>query len=622
MPWSLSIFAVYILTCIVATVTHRLSASGQCMDWDVDNVAEVKAYSEEPVRVSCPLFLAHSKLSYSMANDSGLTLVWYKTRENGELEELIDFDQAGNRITKKLEVLWFWPVFANDSGNYTCMLRNTTYCLKVAVPLLVIQKGHNVCNSSKEMIFPVQLALGETKILSCPDTTEFAKSSVSSTVAWYANEAPSEYHSKDQCQGCCRVENVVDMVREIEGKLVFSIVREYHKGEYTCITTMTQGERPYSLTRTVIVSICASQQELKAPVLILPKFDQQIKVEHGQEVNLTCRMYFHCIQNSPTNLWWTVNGQHAKDLTPAIKIFQSEELLKLKDKVITNTISIKIMTSSDLQRNYTCFGQNSKGLTSVQVTLAWKAPNYAVELGCAFGVTLLILVTSVIVYHFWWIEIILLYRLYFGADETVGDGKEFDVYMSYARNSKEEEFVLTTLQSVLENEYGYKVCIYDRDSLPGGIITDETLACIWKSRRLLVVLSPNYLVNGTQALLELKAGIERMASTGQIRVILVEFIPVKKVHHVAELRRLKAVMATIKWEGERSQDPTSRFWKQLRVALPTKRKTQRSERKSRRSACDNCDSLLQDGKLPNPSVSKNCALANKCLNIHDLKSKQ
>ncbi|XP_060690592.1 interleukin-1 receptor accessory protein isoform X3 [Hemiscyllium ocellatum] len=510
MPWSHSIFALYVLTCIDPTQTYWLNASGQCMDWDVSNVPEVRAYDGEPARVSCPLFSTHVKLNYSTARGSGLTLTWYKNRQT---EELIDFDQAGNRITKEQEVLWFWPVFANDSGNYTCMFRNTTYCLKVTVPLLVIQKGRNDCNSSKEMIFPVQFALGETKYLSCPDTTEFSKSSTNSTVAWYTYKAPSEHYEEDQCQGCCRVEEVVEIVSEIEGKLVFHVVREYHRAEYTCVVTMKQREQPYTLTRTVSISICASQQELKAPVLVLPKVNQQVIVEH--------------------------------------------------------------------------------------------APSYATELGCAFGVTLSILVTSIIVYHFWWIEIVLLYRLYFGADETVGDGKEFDVYMSYARNSKEEEFVLTTLQSVLENEYGYKICIYDRDSLPGGIITDETLACIWKSRRLLVVLSPNYLVNGTQALLELKAGTERMASTGQIRVILVEFSPVKKVHHVPELRRLKAVTATIKWEGEKSQDPRSRFWKQLRVALPTKSKTQRSERESRRLVYDNCDSLLQDGKLPRYSVSEN-----------------
>lgn len=48
------------------------------------------------------------------------------------------------------------------------------------------------------------------------------------------------------------------------------------------------------------------------------------------------------------------------------------------------------------------------------------------------------------------------------------DDKEYDVYISYARNTEEEEFVMATLRRVLEAEFGYTVCIFDRDSLPGG----------------------------------------------------------------------------------------------------------------------------------------------------------
>lgn len=42
------------------------------------------------------------------------------------------------------------------------------------------------------------------------------------------------------------------------------------------------------------------------------------------------------------------------------------------------------------------------------------------------------------------------------------------MYISYARNSEDEYFVLSTLRCVLENTFGYSVCIFDRDSLPGG----------------------------------------------------------------------------------------------------------------------------------------------------------
>ncbi|GCB77371.1 hypothetical protein scyTo_0019275 [Scyliorhinus torazame] len=277
MPWSRAVLVLWILACVAATETH--SESGQCADWEVDIINTVKAYHGEPAEISCPLFLTYTKLHDSTEHGSGLTLMWYKTRQNEDLEEPINFHQAGNRITKEVDTLWFWPVFANDSGHYTCILRNTTYCLQVTIPLLVIQKGLNGCHSIQEMVFPVELILGETRFLSCPNTAAFSKSSINSTVAWY--KVPSKGRNEDRCQGGQRVGKDEDTMKEIEGKLVFLVVREYHRGDYTCIVTMTQRDHQYNLTRTVAVSLCASQPDLKPPVLIQPKADQQIEVEFG-----------------------------------------------------------------------------------------------------------------------------------------------------------------------------------------------------------------------------------------------------------------------------------------------------------------------------------------------------
>lgn len=86
------------------------------------------------------------------------------------------------------------------------------------------------------------------------------------------------------------------------------------------------------------------------------------------------------------------------------------------------------------------------------------------------------------------------------------------------------------------------------------------------------MLSPNYVLQGTQALLEFKAGLENMASQGTIKVILVQYKPVKK-SKVKELRQAKAVLTVIKWKGEKSRYPSGRFWKELLVKLPVKSRT-------------------------------------------------
>ncbi|KAM9331589.1 interleukin-1 receptor accessory protein-like, partial [Symphorus nematophorus] len=188
--------------------------------------------------------------------------------------------------------------------------------------------------------------------------------------------------------------------------------------------------------------------------------------------------------------------------------------------------------------------------------------------------------------------------------------KEYDVYISYARNSEEEQFVLSTLRSVLENELGYSVCIFDRDSLPGGTITDETLSFVARSRRLLVVLSPGYASQGSQALLELKAGIDGMALGGHLRVILIQYKPVRRKGWVRELRRARVALALVRWQGDKSRELSSRFWKRLRVELPVRRVSSSGSREEEQEGGGSKDAVLMRLHSQNSTNSQTGLITN------------
>lgn len=83
-----------------------------------------------------------------------------------------------------------------------------------------------------------------------------------------------------------------------------------------------------------------------------------------------------------------------------------------------------------------------------------------------------------------------------------------------------------------------------------------------------MVVGPGYGRLGSQALLELKAGIDNMALGGHLRVILVQYRRVQRRGWVKELRRARVALTLIRWQGEKSRELTSRFWKQLRLELP------------------------------------------------------
>ena len=112
---------------------------------------------------------------------------------------------------------------------------------------------------------------------------------------------------------------------------------------------------------------------------------------------------------------------------------------KPKDKYYTSSIRTKCLTptiSSLLVHTYktghdsaACSVQLFAGWWAVLVT-TWKsivslwftpvvAPRYTVELACGFGVTVLLVVVLIVVYHVYWLEMVLFYRAHFGTDETI-----------------------------------------------------------------------------------------------------------------------------------------------------------------------------------------------------------
>ncbi|XP_061049257.1 interleukin-1 receptor accessory protein isoform X3 [Eubalaena glacialis] len=522
-----------LLWCVMSLYFYGIlqsDASERCDDWGLDTMRQIQVYEDEPARIKCPLFEHFLKYNYSTAHSAGLTLIWYWTRQDRDLEEPINFRLPENRISKEKDVLWFRPTLLNDTGNYTCMLRNTTYCSKVAFPLEVVQKDSCFNSPMKLPVHRLYLEYGIQKI-TCPNIDGFFPSSVKPTITWY--------------MGCYKVHNFNNVIPE-GMNLSFIIAMVSNNGDYTCVVTYPENGRTFHLTRT-----------------------QTVKVV-GEELLIPCKVFFTFLKDSRNEVWWTIDGKKPEDTTIDVAVNESVTLSMTEDETRTQLLSIKKVTAEDLKRNYVCHARNAKGEVDKPAKVKQKAPRYTVELACGFGATVLLVVILIVVYHVYWLEMVLFYRAHFGTDETILDGKEYDIYVSYARNAEEEEFVLLTLRGVLENEFGYKLCIFDRDSLPGGIVTDETLSFIQKSRRLLVVLSPNYVLQGTQALLELKAGLENMASRGNINVILVQYKAVKETK-VKELKRAKTVLTVIKWKGEKSKYPQGRFWKQLQVAMPVKK---------------------------------------------------
>ncbi|XP_006897135.1 PREDICTED: interleukin-1 receptor accessory protein [Elephantulus edwardii] len=534
-----------------AGLGDRGSGPERCDDWGLDTMRQIQVFEDEPARIKCPLFEHFLKYNYSTAHSAGLTLIWYWTGQDRDLEEPINFRLPENRIIKEKDVLWFRPTLLNDTGNYTCMLRNTTYCSKVAFPLEVVQKDKCFKSAMKLPIHRLYLEHSLQKI-TCPNVDGFFPSNIKPTVTWY--------------KGCYVIQDF-HSVKPDGMILSFTFTTVSANDNYTCVVTYPENGRTFHLTRTLTVKVVGSPIDAKIPQIHSPNDVVIYEKEPGEELLIPCTVFFTFLKDSRNEIWWTIDGKKPEDTNIDVTVNESMSSTKTEDETRIQILRIKKVTPEDLKRSYVCHARNAKGEANKTATVKQKVvtPRYTVELACGFGVTVLLVVILIVVYHVYWLEMVLFYRAHFGTDETILDGKEYDVYVSYARNAEEEEFVLLTLRGVLENEFGYKLCIFDRDSLPGGNTVEAVFDFIQRSRRMIVVLSPDYVTEKSISMLEFKLGVMCQNSIAT-KLIVVEYRPLEHPH--PGILQLKESVSFVSWKGEKSKHSGSKFWKALRLALP------------------------------------------------------
>uniref|UniRef100_U3JY07 Interleukin-1 receptor accessory protein n=1 Tax=Ficedula albicollis TaxID=59894 RepID=U3JY07_FICAL len=335
--------------------------SERCDDWGVDTMKQIQIYDGEPAKIKCPLFETFLKYNYSTAHSAGLTLIWYRIAQDRDLEEPINYRLPDNHISKDKDTLWFWPALLNDTGNYTCMLRNTTYCSKVAFPLEVVPKDQHSCVSHSIKPIEEMFYLEHTnQKITCPDIDGFYPASVTPTVKWYLN--------------CISVDGFYE--RYPQGpRLVIAIVRSAYKGNYTCIVTFKDHGRTYNLTRTVKMKVVGSPNKALPPQFTSPNEKVVYELEAGEDLILPCEVFFTFLKDSRTEVWWTIDGRNTDDITdPKIKVTQSEILRDFEDKTLIRTLTVAKATAEELKRNYTCFARNAKGEERSQAVVRVKDP--------------------------------------------------------------------------------------------------------------------------------------------------------------------------------------------------------------------------------------------------------
>eukprot|EP00062_Callorhinchus_milii_P003053 gi/632939870/ref/XP_007883416.1/ PREDICTED: interleukin-18 receptor accessory protein [Callorhinchus milii] len=513
-------------------------------------------FAGDPFVLTCDLGSHTSTNSTHYADE----LLWYRKDDEGRVQQIHGSKEA---IEQRQNAFLFSSISPAASGTYFCVLRNTHLCLKMTILV-----GQNQISCQGHELREISLIRDTATKISCPGIDCF-NSVARSPVRWYKNGLTVEQYDE---RTSLKLKN-----EQIELHTIY----EMDSGNYTCAFNFTENNTYWLVRRTFTVSVIIKDTK-ETPTVLEPYGVKTIELELGQSLELVCKVYFGYEKNFSPVIKWLINGKVATENT---RVKQSE-VQTVENTIEGYTLILKAnlnkVFEEDLGINFTCFSQNSQGYSVGILRLQEKASNTHQIKIITIPISVIFVATTcgcIGIYTFW-IEIVLLYRHYCSKDETINDGKEFDAFVSYANSSSsdtrdtitEDRFALELLPAVLEKEYGYKLCLFERDVLPGGAYTEDVILSIKKSRRIIIVLSPNYIALTGSRIFELMTGVNIMFENFKTKVILIKFSPLPEINTLPQnVKKAIKVLPEISWKGSKSSLPSSKFWKQLRYYMPVKK---------------------------------------------------
>ncbi|KAK2516069.1 Il18rap [Columba livia] len=386
---------------------------------------------------------------------------WFWHQKDKETLEAI---KENSNIILQGDALWFKPVRDSASGVYICMIWEKIPCLKMV--LEVQTKKAAKCSGYETNT--LSLLAGNGNSITCPGTKCYSHMK-RRDVKWY--KGGHQIKSRKNRQSLKLKHN----------EIYLNPTYEEDAGTYVCDYTLNDNTTNWTMRTTVTVEVIA-KNTIHPPNLLYPNGVMILEVELGKPLELECRVQFGFEKDSTMRVTWKRNNKE----NIQEKLIQETSFYSkgLKGHTLLHVAKLKEVTERDFRSNFTCFAENSVGNATAVIQLKRKQR----------------------------------------------DGKEFDAFVSYAKLDScesdstlisEEKFALELLPDMLENKYGYKLCILERDIIPGGAYTDEVVTAIKHSRRVIIILSPAY-ISGP-SIFELQAAVNCALEDKNIKLVLIRF---------------------------------------------------------------------------------------------------
>ncbi|XP_043927898.1 interleukin-18 receptor 1-like [Protopterus annectens] len=223
----------------------------------------------------------------------------------------------------------------------------------------------------------------------------------------------------------------------------------------------------------LMISFVVGSVKHGEPSLIYPTGVQYVDVEIGKGIQINCTVY----TGETAELPYWLNGTNFISNSRFTEISEKPE-----SNIAFEILKIEYVVEEDLLHNYTCILPTIYNFKKGTVILKKVVPpgpdishlSYYSTMSAA-AVVPVIIILMMALYLIYRVDIVLFYRKITGKNETFEDGKEYDAYVSYLRRSNsfhstadDTIFAMEILPHILEDHFGYQLCIFERDISPGG----------------------------------------------------------------------------------------------------------------------------------------------------------
>ncbi|TSM60586.1 Interleukin-1 receptor-like 2 [Bagarius yarrelli] len=346
------------------------------------------------------------------------------------------------------------------------------------------------------------------------------------------------------------------------------------------------------------------------PRVIKPR-QETVAVKLGSKQVLNCKVFIgpgscETAHVEPISPYWLMNNNIIESKPDEISV---EEYCTTENSLEYHHSNLTIFRVQEEFFNvpFQCVILSSLGHDNGTVVLI---PSGEKDLYVIIGVFTAFALSALLCYLFR-VDLVLAYRSFSPCLKRQNDGKLYDAYVTYPQGvdhsvSFATTFALHVLPEVLENRFGYKLFISERDATPGTAVPDVISETVGKSRRLIIILTPEIFTNTSQNQVELsnklsseclslnnnntsatkhpnpfdscqpnwgtyecQVGLYDALVKECLQVILVQVGgDVDEAWLPESLRYVKHTQGILKWKQNYKNKTSGRFWKQMRYRMP------------------------------------------------------